>query len=82
VVLAAWCNNGAQILGLIVKLEGVELHCDIELAEEGVARALGQDVLDARKRIHMLMDDLAQGREVGDDAHSAIFLGDSKSRSS
>jgi hypothetical protein len=77
-VLAEGCNDGTQVLGLVVELKCVKLHCDVELGEEGIARALGKNMLDARKQIHTPMDHLVQGTKVGNNSNATIFLGDSK----
>jgi hypothetical protein len=80
-VLAEGCYDGTQVLGLVVKLERVELHSNIELGEEGVARTLGEDVLDARKRIDASVNDFVEGAEVGYDSNATIFLWDGECRS-
>jgi hypothetical protein len=55
-VLAEGCYDGTQVFGLFIELERVELHRNVELGEEGIARVLGEDILDAWKRVDASMD--------------------------
>ncbi|EJK58633.1 hypothetical protein THAOC_21227, partial [Thalassiosira oceanica] len=45
-VVAKWRGNSAELLGLLVEFKGVELHRDVKLAEELVAAALLEDLVD------------------------------------